>query len=80
MHALQACFKSWPSPTTPPANPLLGRLLLLYAADLAFRLRWEIRPALAEGYTVVAAPYVETAVAFGEIGRASCRERVYVLV
>jgi hypothetical protein len=40
-------------------------LLLLYAADLAFRLRWEIRPALAEGKTVVAAPYVETAMAFG---------------
>jgi hypothetical protein len=40
-------------------------LLLLYAADLAFRLRWEIRPALAEGTTVVAAPYVDTAVAFG---------------
>lgn len=40
-------------------------LLLLYAADLAFRLRWEIKPALAEGYTVVAAPYVETAIAFG---------------
>jgi hypothetical protein len=40
-------------------------LLLLYAADLAFRLRWEIRPALAEGHTVVAAPYVDTAVAFG---------------
>lgn len=40
-------------------------LLLLYAADLAFRLRWEIRPALAEGRAVVAAPYVETAVAFG---------------
>jgi len=40
-------------------------LLLLYAADLAFRLRWEIRPALAEGQTVVAAPYVHTAVAFG---------------
>ena len=40
-------------------------LLLLYAADLAFRLRWEIRPALAEGNTVVAAPYIETAVAFG---------------
>jgi hypothetical protein len=40
-------------------------LLLLYAADLAFRLRWEIRPALAEGHTVVAAPYVETACAFG---------------
>ena len=40
-------------------------LLLLYAADLAFRLRWEIRPALAEGHTVIAAPYVHTAVAFG---------------
>jgi hypothetical protein len=40
-------------------------LLLLYAADLAFRLRWEIEPALAEGHTVVAAPYVDTAMAFG---------------
>jgi len=40
-------------------------LLLLYAADLAFRLRWEIEPALAEGHTVVAAPYVDTAIAFG---------------
>jgi len=40
-------------------------LLLLYAADLAFRLRWQIRPALAEGRTVVAAPYVDTAIAFG---------------
>jgi hypothetical protein len=40
-------------------------LLLLYAADLAFRLRWQIRPALAAGRTVVAAPYVETAIAFG---------------
>ena len=40
-------------------------LLLLYAADLAFRLRWEIEPTLAEGKTVVAAPYVNTAVAFG---------------
>jgi hypothetical protein len=40
-------------------------LLLLYAADLAFRLRWEIRPALAAGQTVVAAPYLDTAVAFG---------------
>ena len=40
-------------------------LLLLYAADLAFRLRWEIEPALAEGRTVVAAPYVDTALAFG---------------
>jgi thymidylate kinase len=40
-------------------------LMLLYAADLAFRLRWQIRPALAEGRTVVAAPYVDTATAFG---------------
>lgn len=40
-------------------------LLLLYAADLAFRLRWEIEPALAEGHTIVAAPYVNTAIAFG---------------
>ena len=40
-------------------------LLLLYAADLAFRLRWEIRPVLADGKCVVAAPYVATAVAFG---------------
>ena len=38
---------------------------LLYAADLAFRLRWEIRPALAAGQIVIAAPYVETAVTFG---------------
>jgi hypothetical protein len=45
--------------------PSARTLLLLYAADLAFRLRWEIRPALAEGRTVVAAPYVATAVAFG---------------
>jgi len=45
--------------------PSARTLLLLYAADLAFRLRWEIRPALAAGRTVVAAPYVETAVAFG---------------
>jgi len=52
--------------------PSVRTLLLLYAADLAFRLRWEIRPALAEGRSVVAAPYVETAVAFGRaagIGR-----------
>jgi len=39
--------------------------LLLYAADLAFRLRWEIRPALEEGRVVIAAPYIDTAVAFG---------------
>jgi hypothetical protein len=45
--------------------PSARTLLLLYAADLAFRLRWQIRPALAEGRIVVAAPYVETAIAFG---------------
>lgn len=40
-------------------------LLLLYAADLFFRLRWEIRPALEEGMTVIAAPYVNSGIAFG---------------
>jgi hypothetical protein len=45
--------------------PSVRTLLLLYAADLAFRLRWQIRPALADGRTVVAAPYVATAVAVG---------------
>src|SRR6185295_6700098 len=45
--------------------PSARTMLLLYAADLAFRLRWQIRPALAEGRTDVVAPYVDTAVAFG---------------
>jgi thymidylate kinase len=40
-------------------------LMLLYASDLLFRLRWEIEPTLKEGRTVVAAPYVESALAFG---------------
>jgi thymidylate kinase len=40
-------------------------VMLLYAADLAFRLRWEIAPALDQGYVVIAAPYISTAVAFG---------------
>jgi hypothetical protein len=40
-------------------------LILLYAADLAFRLRWQIRPILEDGNHVIAAPYVETAVGFG---------------
>jgi hypothetical protein len=40
-------------------------LALVYAADLAFRLRWEIRPVLESGGIVVAAPFTETAVAFG---------------
>ena len=47
-------------PAPPPQT-----LLLLYATDLAFRLRWQIRPALEEGTTVVVAPYVETAIGFG---------------
>ena len=46
-------------------RPSARTLLLLYAADLAFRLRWEIRPALEEGLSVVAVPYVDTAIAFG---------------
>jgi len=45
--------------------PSARSLLLLYAADLAFRIRWEIRPALDEGRVVIAASYVETAIAFG---------------
>ena len=40
-------------------------LLMLYASDLAFRLRWEIQPALEEGQTVIAAPYIDTALALG---------------
>ncbi|MDO8681236.1 MAG: hypothetical protein Q7R30_22180 [Acidobacteriota bacterium] len=40
-------------------------LSLVYAADLAFRLRWEIRTTIETGGVVIAAPYVETAVAFG---------------
>jgi hypothetical protein len=52
--------------TQPHAEaPSARMLLLLYAADLAFRLRWEIRPALAENRTAIAAPYVDTAIAFG---------------
>jgi thymidylate kinase len=47
-------------------RPSARTLLLLYAADLAFRLRWEIKPALAEGLRVVAVPYVDTAIAFGK--------------
>lgn len=46
-------------------RPPVRALLLLYAADLAFRLRWEIRPALLEGRRVIAAPYVDTAIALG---------------
>jgi hypothetical protein len=39
-------------------------LALLFASDLAFRLRWQIRPALEQGQTIVAAPYVESVMAF----------------
>jgi thymidylate kinase len=39
-------------------------MVLLYAADLQFRIRWEILPALEEGQMVVAIPYVQTGVAF----------------
>jgi hypothetical protein len=46
-------------------RPSPRTLTLLYAADLAFRLRWQIGPALAAGRTVVAAPYLATAVAVG---------------
>jgi thymidylate kinase len=45
--------------------PSARTLLLLYAADLAFRLRWEVKPALAQGRLVIVAPYVNTAIAFG---------------
>lgn len=46
-------------------TPSARILLLLYGADLAFRLRWELQPFLDQGKCVVAAPYVETAIAFG---------------
>ena len=39
--------------------------MLLYAADLAFRLRWEVKPALDQGRMIIVAPYVNTAIAFG---------------
>ena len=47
------------------AMPSPRTVILLYASDLLFRLRWEIRPALRAGRSVIAAPYVETAMAFG---------------
>jgi hypothetical protein len=48
-------------------RPTPRTLILLYAADLFFRLRWEIIPALEEGKCVVAVPYVETGFAFGKV-------------
>jgi thymidylate kinase len=46
-------------------TPTPRTLMLLYASDLLFRLRWEIAPAMKEGRTVVAAPYVESAIGLG---------------
>lgn len=46
-------------------TPSVQTMMLLFAADLRFRLRWQIEPALQEGQTVIAAPYVETGIAFG---------------
>ena len=51
--------------TDQPGTASARTLSLLYAADLAFRLRWEIAPALESGAVVIAAPYLETAIAFG---------------
>ena len=47
------------------AAPPPRTLVLLYATDLAFRLRWQIRPALEEGISVIAAPYLETVIGLG---------------
>jgi hypothetical protein len=46
-------------------GPSARTLSLLYAADLAFRLRWQIGPAIEAGHSVIAAPYVESAKALG---------------
>lgn len=54
-------------------RPSARTILLLYAADLAFRVRWEIRPLLDDGKSVVAAPYVATAIAFGRAAGISPR-------
>lgn len=45
--------------------PSARTLLLLYAADLAFRIHWEVMPALGAGRVMIVAPYVDTAIAFG---------------
>ena len=47
--------------------PSARTLLLLYASDLAYRLRSEVLPALALGHDVVVAPYVETPLAFARV-------------
>ena len=50
-----------------PADQIMSprMLALLYAADLVFRLRWEVQPAVAAGRVVIAAPYVHTALGVG---------------
>jgi hypothetical protein len=53
------------SAPVPQRNLSPRTLMLLYAADLAFRMRWEIMPALQQRMIVVAAPYVTTAITFG---------------
>lgn len=49
--------------TVGAGDPSARTLLLLYAADLAYRVRAEIAPALEAGRLVVVAPYVDTALA-----------------
>jgi hypothetical protein len=46
-------------------RPSARTLLLLFASDLAFRLRREMLPALQAKRAIVLAPYVDTAIAFG---------------
>jgi thymidylate kinase len=41
-------------------------IAIAYAADIYFRLRWEIRPLLEEGAVVIAAPYLDTAIGIGQ--------------
>jgi len=48
-------------------QPSARTLLLLYASDLAYRLRSEVLPILALGRDVVVAPYVETPLAFARV-------------
>jgi hypothetical protein len=48
-------------------HPSARTIVLLYAADLFFRLRWQILPALKEDKWVVAVPYLETGFAFGAL-------------
>ncbi len=51
--------------TVGAGDPSARTLILLYASDLAYRINAEVRPALEAGRLVIAAPYVDTAIAFG---------------